>query len=393
MIDVLLVSPRLTPTDVRYGGDNAYTDTLLQYPPAGVRYHHYEDLMVKSQVRKMKNLYRTGPRLVRWGILPPDLWAEYLVSDFIPDLLHIVSFTAKVRFPNAVAVPTILHISSPSITDLMVKRDWDKRRVARFYRWKKLYLRMVGAHHYALNPDQAAEVLVQSKYGRDLLSEYGNETARRAQVIYPGQPCRRDGVTRSYLPRTRITFLFVGSDFERKNGPLVIEAFRRVRASCPFCKLILIGKPADGKHIEMEGISHRFSVPREEMMERYYPEADVFVLPTNAEGSFAYSIFEAMSFGMPVITANEWAMPELIQDGENGFLLASDDLNGLIECMMRLATSSDLLIRMRKRSTEIFLRKFSIETHNEHLSRIYDQVLGGAQSVETARSSVPWSLS
>jgi hypothetical protein len=191
------------PDDNRYGGDNAYTDILLEYPPPGVRYFHYEDLLSKGLVRKIKNLYRLGPRLESWGILPPDLWAEYLASDFIPDLVHIFNFSTTLKFPKGIKVPIILHASSPSITDLIVKRNWDRKLVDSFYRRKRLFLKVTKAHHYALNADRAIRVLVQTKYGRDLILSYGDIAAENVQVLYPAQPFRGDGNSCSVEIRVR----------------------------------------------------------------------------------------------------------------------------------------------------------------------------------------------
>lgn len=376
MIDVLLVSPRLPPTDTRYAGDNAYTDTLLQYPPSGVRYHHYEDLMATGQVRKLKWLYRIGPRLRHWGILPPDLWAEYLVSDFVPDILHIIGFSAVVRFPKtAKRVPVVLGTSTGSYSDLKYYLGWSDSRI-RQARWlKRQYLRLIDAHDTSQRPEKAQRVLVWSEFARRLHLDESYARPDQIEVLYPGLPWRGDTRKRHDNEKS-VSFLFIGRDFERKNGPLVLEAFRRVRAQHPEARLIMVSRPADDKQIVEPGVTHYLFLPRQELLERIYPQADVLVLPSRAEG-FGLVLLEAMSFGMPVIGVDGWAMPEVVRHEVNGWLISQNSVDELVKYMRQCIERPDLLTTVGNRCRELFVSQFSIERHNEHLRKIYDTVILG----------------
>lgn len=386
MINVLLVSPHLSPNDPRRCGDHAYTDTLLENPPPGVRYWHYEGLIADGKMKRIRHLQLLGHNLTRAGFLPPDMWAEYLTTQEQPDLVHVVAFAATVRIPGP-RVPLVLHASSPSITDLTVKRNWSDDRVSRAYARKRAFLRMAKAHHYALNADAAATVLVQTEYGRRLLLEYGQVAPERVHVLYPAQPVRVPPVR--HLPDDRAcsdqenrttTFLFVGSDFERKNGPLVVDAFSTVREKVGSqVRLVLVGRPNDGHLIKSEGIEHHMFVDHERLLDSFFSTADVFVLPTAAEGSFAFTLFEAMSSGLPAITVDAWAMPEIIQDGVNGFLVRPNSRDDLVDRMLRLVTQPELLVHMKLSATRVFHERFSIEAHNHQLKRVYDEVLSFAQ--------------
>ena len=373
-IEVLLISPRLPPDDNRYCGDNAYTDTLLQYPPPGVRYYHYEDLMATGQVRKIKWLYRIGPRLVRWGILPPDLWAEYLVSDFVPDILHIYGFSAVVRFPkSAKPIPIVLGAGTGSYSDLKYYLGWPEKRIRRARWFKRQYLRLIGAHDSSLRPERAARVLVWSEFSKRMHLEEGYVRPDQIEVLYPGLPWRGDERMK-HNGQKETTFLFIGSDFERKNGHLVLEAFRQIRTRYPKTHLILVGRPADGKRIVEPSVTHYLFLPRQELLEGIYPQADVLVLPSRAEG-FGLVLLEAMSFGMPVIGVDGWAMPEIIRHGMNGWLVSQPSVDALVGYMQQCAESPELLIRMGKQCKKLFDERFSIERHNETLRQIYDELI------------------
>jgi len=373
LINVLLVSPRLSPTDHRYAGDNAYTDTLLQNPPPGVRYHHYEDLMTAGQVRKMKWLYRIGPRLRQWGILPPDLWAEYLVSDFVPDILHIIGFSAVVRFKTAKQVPIVLGTSTGSYSDLKYYLGWPDSRIWRARWLKRQYLRIIDAHDSSQRPEKAARVLVWSEFSKRLHLEEGYVRPDQIEVLYPGLPWRGN-VRQEHCSSERVTFLFVGGNFERKNGRLVLEAFRQVHAEHPNVRLILVGRPVDRKRIVEPDITHHLFLPRQELLERIYPQADVLVLPSKAEG-FGLVLLEAMACNLALIGVDAYAMPEIIQHGRNGFLIRPDSLEDLVEHMRRFAAQPDLLRRIRWESKRIFDERFSVDVHNRRLRAIYDRIL------------------
>lgn len=376
MINVLLVSPRLPPSDSRFVGDYAYTETLLKYPPPDVRYYHYEDLIASGQVRKHLWLHRIGYRLRRWGILAPDLWAEYIVSDFVPDILHIVSFSAVVRFPrNTPPVPTVLSMSVGSYSDLRYYLGWPEERVRRA-RWRKRqYLRLIDAHDSSLRPEKAAHVLVWSEFSKRMHLEEGYVRPDQIEVLYPGLPWRGN-TPRKRTNEDGVTFLFVGRDFERKNGPLVLEAFRRVRAQHPEARLIVVSRPADGKPIVEPGVTHYLFLPRQELLDRIYPQADVLVLPSRAEG-FGLALLEAMSCNLALIGVNAYAMSEIIQHDRNGYLIWPDSLDDLAEHMRLFAIQPGLLGQMRCESEQIFSEKFAIDVHNRRLRAIYDQVLGG----------------
>jgi glycosyltransferase involved in cell wall biosynthesis len=381
MINVLLVSPRLPPDDNRYGGDNAYTDTLLEYPPPGVRYYHYEDLIAAGQVRKLKWPYRIGPRLVRWGILPPDLWAEYLESHFIPDLVHIMAFSALVRFRSTSheQVPIIIESPSGSISELTTRHKWSERKAVRAHRLKRLYLKAVGAYDSASNADAAARVIVQSQHSRHLHLTYGHVSPEKLVVLRPGVPVPPTVVDPT-ASSDHVTFLFVGGDFERKNGRLALEAFRRLHVEHPSARLILVGRPADGRTIEEGGVTHYLTLPRKEIFARIYPQADVLLFPTGAESGFAVVIYEAMNFGLAVITVDAWAMSEIVIPGETGLLVPHPPTaDELVACMKSLVADREKLHNMRKAVLARFKANYSIEARQATLRQVYDEVLASAR--------------
>jgi glycosyltransferase involved in cell wall biosynthesis len=372
VIDVLLVSPRLRSSDPRYGGDHAYTDVLLAHPPPAVRFHHYEDALAAGRMRRIPWLYRIGPRLARWGLLPPDLWAEYLEADFVPDVVHVVSFSAVVRLPAP--APLVIGTSTGSTSDLCLYRGWSERRARRRRRAKRLYLRLIGAHDSSLRPELAARVLVWSEFARRLHLEEGYVHPERIQVLRPGLPPGDEGGAAGEA-REGVTLLFVGRDFERKNGPLLLEAFRNVRARHPALRLIVVGEGGRGQPLAEEGVVQYPSLRREELLTRVYPRADALVLPSRAEG-FGFVLLEALSHGIPVIAPRAFAIPEIVTDGRSGILLDPAALaTELRACLERVASEPETLRSMRPSCRADFAERFTITRHNGGLGAVYDAVV------------------
>ena len=85
----------------------------------------------------------------------------------------------------------------------------------------------------------------------------------------------------------------------------------------------------------------------------FYSIADIFVLPAKWE-SWGLVINEAMCFGLPIITSTTVnAGYDLVRDGENGYLLEPDDLDGLIERMEKLLRDPILRAGMGESSRKI----------------------------------------
>jgi glycosyltransferase involved in cell wall biosynthesis len=78
-----------------------------------------------------------------------------------------------------------------------------------------------------------------------------------------------------------------------------------------------------------------------EKLSKFYTEADIFVLPSLVEG-FAIVLLEAMSFGLPIVATNAGAIPELVKDNENGFLVPPADAKALAIALNRLMDSLEL---------------------------------------------------
>jgi glycosyltransferase involved in cell wall biosynthesis len=162
--------------------------------------------------------------------------------------------------------------------------------------------------------------------------------------------------------RTTPTVLFVGRDFGRKGGSVLVDAFSEVRAAIPGARLRIVtgtepGSWAAAPGVEYLGFLSRDTVRGREAMDEAYRSATVFCLPTRFE-PFGTSFVEAMMYGLPCVGPSVWAVPEIIRHEETGLLVPPEDPGALAEALKRLLDDPALSARMgaagRARAAEHF---------------------------------------
>lgn len=167
-------------------------------------------------------------------------------------------------------------------------------------------------------------------------------------VAYPGANFAERPPEVSTLARAaRPTVLFVGKEWGRKGGPCVIEAFKRVRAQIPRARLVVVGprKPVEGVGVEYVGYLSKDDPEHALQLRRLYEEAWVFCLPTTYE-PFGIAFVEAMWFGLPCIGTDDWAIPEIIEEGVTGFRIPAHDAEALAQRIVTVLSSSAERARM-----------------------------------------------
>jgi glycosyltransferase involved in cell wall biosynthesis len=76
-----------------------------------------------------------------------------------------------------------------------------------------------------------------------------------------------------------------------------------------------------------------------------YKQAHVMVVPSSYEG-FGIVYLEGMGFGLPAIGTTAGAAGEIITPGEDGYLIAPDDVNALAGHINELASNRELLLKL-----------------------------------------------
>ena len=120
-----------------------------------------------------------------------------------------------------------------------------------------------------------------------------------------------------------------------KNHKTLISAFKEIVKNYPQTKLIIVGDGPLREELEEKsyqlGINNKviFMGERNDVPE-ILKTFDIFVLPSLNEG-MSNTILEAMATGIPVIASNVGGNPELVIDGETGFLFPTNDVESLVQ--------------------------------------------------------------
>ncbi len=176
---------------------------------------------------------------------------------------------------------------------------------------------------------------------RDWL-DFEAQVCRRAQMVFTFSEFARGSVIADYgCPTERVhavgaganqlaatidgrdhgppRALFVGNEFERKGGEVLLSAWRRVRERLPDAELIVAGTRHNSRSALPAAVSWLGRLSRAEL-EAQYRSATVFVMPSLFE-AWGHVFVEAMGYGIACIGSDCCAMPEIIDDGVTGVLV------------------------------------------------------------------------
>jgi glycosyltransferase involved in cell wall biosynthesis len=131
-------------------------------------------------------------------------------------------------------------------------------------------------------------------------------------------------------------------------------------------------EPLDALAREL-GVAHRlFLLGRLPDVAEWLRRADVLVHPARWEG-FGLAVLEAMLAGLPVVASSVSSLPELVVDGETGFLVAPDDPSALALAVTRALGDRD---RLGSAGRERARREFSVARMADRTAELYRAVLG-----------------
>lgn len=107
---------------------------------------------------------------------------------------------------------------------------------------------------------------------------------------------------------------------------------------------------------------------------KYYQQADIFILPSYAE-NLPFSLLEAMAVGLPVVTTPVGGIPELVEDGRNGFLIRPGNYQDLAESTLRLLKNSQLREELGRNARLRIQQQYSPRRIEEQWETLYVELL------------------
>ena len=201
---------------------------------------------------------------------------------------------------------------------------------------------------------------------------------------------------------SKVRISFIGRGYFEKGGHDTQQAFQILDKKYPGkLQLKMKCNVPEGYKLKMKNVIYlnKIDDPKE-FYEEIFGDCDIYVQPTTID-SFGVSILEAMSTGLPIVCTDDFTLPEMVEDGHNGFLVKSPvnwypyalknqwkEYSRLAEknhpqTVKELVKKISILIenpRLRKKMGQNSFKmvesgKFSIRKRNEQLRRIYDEAI------------------
>lgn len=273
-----------------------------------------------------------------------------------------------------------------------VHREWLRQRRRVLGLWGRIGIALNPYHHYTLAAEKRLFASLRLKAvicnSRMVAAEICRDYALskdKIHVIYSGvdtlayhpslKTRHREGLRERYgIPQDAPLFLYVGSGFERKGLKALLQALAQLP---PQAHLLIVGKDKKEKRFQALaadlGLTQRahFSGAQQDV-KPYYGAADAFVLPTLYD-PFPNVALEAMAAGLPVVTSTKSGAAELVENGNNGYVVDALDIEGLSTAMTHLLDPT--LAAQMGAAARSTVEPYNLEVMGEKLVGLYRRLL------------------
>lgn len=310
---------------------------------------------------RLASLYLAGA----FSILKPDVVHSYL------DLTNCTAGCAAVL----AGIP--VHLASFRSLDPVTLKSNEAEPAYPLYQ----YLLAHGRTHFEANSREGAihyARWLNIEPGAIAYSPNGLDPSGLRPRGLPGTP---SGVRETLGIPTSAPVLLTLSRFLWAKAPeAMLDIFARVRAARPDSHFLIAGAGmADtegmGDLVRARGLDshvHLLGVQRD--VGALLSGADVFLLPSRVE-SFPNAIMEAMFMGLPVVASNAGGIPDLVRQGEDGFLHEADDVDGMAESVLTLLADAGMRERFGEAARARIAREFSLEKLGDRALARYTELL------------------
>ena len=183
--------------------------------------------------------------------------------------------------------------------------------------------------------------------------------------------------------RNLFTFLYVGRIVSDKGVNELVDAFGKLHALNPHCRLVLVGKMEENldplkpstlkKILALKGI-RAVGEKRNDELIAWYAASDCFVLPSYREG-FPNTVLEAGAMGLPSIVTDINGSREIVENGKNGIIIPPKDENALIEAMQQMLDNDSKRDSMATAARPMIASRFEKSFVQQCLLDFYHDIL------------------
>jgi glycosyltransferase involved in cell wall biosynthesis len=314
---------------------------------------------LRPELLRLPEIYNFAPALIPRG-LPAGWWRGF----------DVVQGRSRVAFAfKATGLPvvtTVHHLTTDP--DLQPYSSLAQR----------IFYRLVESRYDGLSVARADAVVCVSRFTqRQVEQTYGR---RDSVIIFDGIDTEvfvpTAGMARADhgLPPSdaRIRLLFVGNRTRRKGFDLLPQIMDRLPADYAlFYTGGFQGRETAPPHPRMVPIGS----PDRAGLVAAYQSCDILLFPSRLEG-FGIAPAEALACGRPVVTTDASALPEVVDEGQSGFLVARNDVAGYAERVRALGEDAGLRRRFGEFGREKVAACFGYDQLGGGFAALYARLLG-----------------
>ncbi|MDR1975631.1 MAG: glycosyltransferase family 4 protein [Campylobacteraceae bacterium] len=157
------------------------------------------------------------------------------------------------------------------------------------------------------------------------------------------------------------------------------EACEIVRAKYPHVEFVFVGDIDSGNHTcanreFLQGGSVKWLGHRDDMLE-LTAISDIYVLPSFYKEGIPRTLLEAASMSKPIVTTDTVGCKEVVDDGENGFLVPIKDARSLADKIEILVNDKELMDKMGQKSRKKALKEFELKKVVKQYLELYEKML------------------
>jgi glycosyltransferase involved in cell wall biosynthesis len=239
--------------------------------------------------------------------------------------------------------------------------------------------------------EHSNKIIAVSDFTRRELLKYYNVKEEKIRVIHNGvdinkflPPANKKEVKRELgFKTTDVNILSVGRLYARKGLFTLIESMSLVAKKFSNAKLIIAGKGQSNEMKKLVNYAKKLGVREKIIFTGYFPDtklpklyqaADIFAFSTFYE-NLPFAVLEALSSQLPVVTTKVGGIPEMIDDGKNGFLVQpanSKDLADKILFFIENPNEASEMAYLARRTIE---DKFDWRLIVKKVLKVYDEAL------------------
>lgn len=222
-------------------------------------------------------------------------------------------------------------------------------------------------------------ITLSKQLENDLISVYDN----RPYVVNNGIPVVTNDRALVKSPTSdRVQILYLSNLARSKGVFILLNALLKLHKEGHKFSASIVGKPADVTKEEIEHFILDNDLGQLVVVEdaKYgeekhtaFMKADIFIHPT-LNDAFPLVILEAMQFQLPVVSTFEGAIPEIVDDGRTGFLVAKGDDHELAKKIEYLLLHQQLRHRMGRAARQKFLSKYTAPVMEMNLRSVLEHI-------------------